>query len=273
MNTPERRTKRRVAEAERRAQLTDTYVRDTITKHRAYDGHPVTAAEIQAKREQLIAWRTTATCQCGAPTAHGASLCVGCRRAARRAAVSDAYVRQAIRKLAAKAGRPIPAGQEIPAAEIEARRQSILASRAHRNSPSGTSKTQDIHIKKGPIELSDRYVLGLIKGAVGYDGHEITQEEIEARRQKLAAGRAAGRVVDISTLPAACQCGAPLKRHRRCAGCRKKAERESLADTYVRRHIWRVESRQGLPRREVPPHEIEAVRQQLRAMREATPRR
>lgn len=133
MNTPKRRTKRRVAEAERRAQLTDTYVRDTITKHRDYDGHEITAAEIQTKREQLIAWRTAATCQCGTPTMRGAVQCKACRRVAGRSALSDAYVRSAIAKDTTKAGRPIPHGQAIPAEEMEARRQQILAARARRS--------------------------------------------------------------------------------------------------------------------------------------------
>ncbi|MEE7478496.1 hypothetical protein [Methylobacterium hispanicum] len=136
MTTPERRTARRLAEAERRAQLTDSYVRDTITKHRDYGGHPVTAAEIQAKREQLIAWRTTTTCQCGAETVRGAIQCKSCRRAARLSevcgALADVYVRKLIRTQAAKAGRPLPPDRVITAAEIEAKRQHILAVRARR---------------------------------------------------------------------------------------------------------------------------------------------
>lgn len=136
MTNPEHRAARRLAEAERRAQLADSYVRDTITKHRDYDGHPVTEAEIQTKREQLIAWRTTTTCQCGAETVRGAIQCKPCRRAARLSeacgALTDVYVRKLIRTQAAKAGRPLPLGRVITAAEIEAKRQDILAVRARR---------------------------------------------------------------------------------------------------------------------------------------------
>lgn len=131
MTTPERRTARRLAEAERRAQLTDSYVRDTITKHRDYDGHPVTDTEIQAKREQMLAGRSS-HCACGAPTKRQAPACRACRVRQEREALADSYVRNAIRKQAAKAGRPTPPGQVISAAEIDARRQIILAVRARR---------------------------------------------------------------------------------------------------------------------------------------------
>lgn len=131
MNSPERRAQRRLAEARRRQQLTDTYVRDVITKHRGYDGHPVTAAEIQAKREQLIAGRTS-RCACGAPTKRQAPACRVCRARCERETLADSYIRQAIRKQAIKAGSPIPPGQEIPPTEIEVRRQSMLATRARK---------------------------------------------------------------------------------------------------------------------------------------------
>ncbi len=131
MNTPERRAQRRLAEAKRREQLADTYIRDTITKHRDYDGHEITDAEIQAKRRQLLAGRSS-HCDCGAPTKRQAPACRACRARHERETLADSYVRNTITKQAAKAGRPIPPGQVIPVAEIEAKRQTILAVRARR---------------------------------------------------------------------------------------------------------------------------------------------